>query len=449
MTDLRLLEFDWKSEDARALDRVRQRVAAAPAAPNADVVVAVAGREARIVGLPLGAGPRWVFPHALDARPTLTGNVVVSSGSNEVFALDALTGDLLWRRRTGGLAMRGAGDDGSVTVISFSQATGNGSTLLAIHRDGSIVRQVETDKSLGVPAVVAGLAFVPWDGRYISVIDLSDGNESARLTLPEKTSHAWTWGGTVFFGERGFYRFDSQVPGDPAGTLPHVGLPPRPLPTALELMPPGNERLPPVANVKDRARLYAAPTAAVPLSLQADRFYASYFKLIVGFEGERGALSWVRTHAADDVLGGAAAPWGFLACDARGKVMMLDATSGAVRATRDLGEPVQSCVVQVDRFRPSAEGSPTVPPTPAAASGVTWIPSAQEALSLGGPELLPMQRVLVRELAAHGGERGAKVLAGLASDPRTHPVLVAEARAALRNGDPGKRSDKETPRVGQ
>ena len=64
------------------------------------------------------------------------------------------TGRLLWRRPTGASPLLGAGDDGTVTVVTFRKAGGAGSVLLAVAHDGQVVRQIETDKPLGAPAVL-------------------------------------------------------------------------------------------------------------------------------------------------------------------------------------------------------------------------------------------------------------------------------------------------------
>jgi len=98
-----------------------------------------------------------------------------------------------------------------VTVVTFRKAGAVGNVLLAVAHDGEVVRQIETDKPLGVPAVLGRLAFVPWADQYVSVIDLANGDEAARVTLREQTSRAWTQGGSLWFGEAGYIRFDEHI----------------------------------------------------------------------------------------------------------------------------------------------------------------------------------------------------------------------------------------------
>ena len=93
-----------------------------------------------------------------------------------------------------------------------------------------MVRQIETEKPLGSPAVLGRLAFVPWADQYISVIDLTNGDEVARATVREQTSRAWTSGGSLWFGEVGFIRFDEHIKDASKGKATTVSLPAREAP---------------------------------------------------------------------------------------------------------------------------------------------------------------------------------------------------------------------------
>ena len=84
-----LFSTDWEDDGGVSIGRVWDRIGAAPIPASADVVVGVAGNSDKLIGAPLGGGAKWTFAHPLDARPVIAGNVVVGSGDNEVFALDA------------------------------------------------------------------------------------------------------------------------------------------------------------------------------------------------------------------------------------------------------------------------------------------------------------------------------------------------------------------------
>jgi outer membrane protein assembly factor BamB len=426
-TRLNLFSTDWTDDSGASIARVYERVGHAPAPPSADVAIAVVGNAGRIIGLRLsdgGAAPgKWSFTHSLDGRPVVAGNVVVASGGGEVFALDAATGKPVWRRPTGGLPLLGAGDDGTVTVVAFRSAGGVGSVLLAVARDGQIVRQIETPKALGTPAVLGHLAFVPWAGQYVSVIDPANGDEAARVTLRQETSRAWTQSGALWFGENGFVRFDERIRDASKGKASTVMVPTRELPGMPRVAPPGDEPMPAAANALDKTREYAKPMATdAGAALEDGRWYGTYFRLAMGFDAEHERLTWVHMQDAD-IVGGAAAAGGLVLCDEHGKIAELDAKTGTVVATLDLGEPVESCIVNVDAFRITG---PAAAAKPLAAQ-------LADAVRADEPQLVIAQKLLLRELAAAEDEVATSALVDAASDPRTSPDLLPAARDALAN----------------
>jgi outer membrane protein assembly factor BamB len=200
---------DWADDQGKSITAVYDRLRGAKSATATDLVVSVADNDT-LIGTPLGTGSPWTAKHALDARPIVAGGVVVVSGGGEVAALDAATGKKLWARPTGGLALLGAGDDGKVTAVTLSRG-GSGSTLLVVGRDGSVKRQIESEQTLGDPEVVSGVVFVPWANQYVSAIDVESGDEIGRVTLRDKVSRAMTVGGTLYFGEMAFVRFDDKI----------------------------------------------------------------------------------------------------------------------------------------------------------------------------------------------------------------------------------------------
>jgi outer membrane protein assembly factor BamB len=419
----KLFSTDWGDDQGKSIEAVQARLRGARPAAGTDLVVSVAGTD-KIIGTPLGGGSPWTATHALDARPIIAGSVVVVSGGNEVAGFDATSGKKLWARPTGGLPLLGAGDDGNVTAISLSR--GAGSTLLVIGHDGSVKRQIETDKAIGDPAVVGGVVFVPWANQYVSAIDSQTGDEIGRVVVRDKVSRALTVGGTLYFGEMAFVRFDEKIGQASRGQANRIAIPSRELPGTPRLLVPGTEKLPPVANARDRDRLFGRPADGAPLGMDSGRFYASYYRLVFGFESQRGHLAWVRT-ATSELIGGEAVQGGVVLCDEEGKILVLDAQTGQVAMEKSIGEPIKSCVVQADTFRAPK------PPSPGSSLGQ----QITDAVTVREATLATAQRLLLRELATLEDESATKTLIDIASDPRSVPILVADARAALatrRNG---------------
>jgi hypothetical protein len=426
-----LFSTNWSDDGGRSIAALWTRIGTVRPPAATDVAVGVSGHLDTLMGVPLGdSGQAWKFSHPLTSRPIVVGSVVVAAGGDELFALDASTGKKLWARPTGGLSLHGAGDDGSVTVVTMSSPTGKGSILLAVGRDGSMVRQIESDQDLGTPAVLAKIAFVPWGNQYVSAIDLADGGEVARVVLREETSRAWATAGAIYFGEVGLFRFDEHIKDGSKGRATHLAVsPPRELPGTPRLMAPGSEKLGPAPGAPDKIRLFARPTPAdSPLTFVDDRFYSTYFRLVLGFGAAKGNLAWVHTHS-NDVIGGAAANGGLVLCDTEGKVTVLAAKNGGVVSSKSFDVPLASCVVQVDAFTP----------TGVAQDPGTFASQLQKALENRDLELATTQRFLLRELAAPSleDESATSTLVDIASDPRTSPMLLGDARTELagrRNG---------------
>jgi outer membrane protein assembly factor BamB len=417
---------DWQDDQGKSIAAVQARLKSAPPGATADVAVAVAGANAdKLIGAPLAGGAPWTFQHALDARPIIAGGVVVGSGAGEVFALDAATGKRLWAQPSSGASLLGAGDDGTITAVTLAQ--GKGSTILVVGRNGVVRRKIETDKQVGDPATVGGVIFVPWANQYVSAIDATTGDEIGRVTLRDKVTRALTIGGGLYFGEVAYVRFDDKIRMASQGGANRVSIPARELPGTPRLLVPGTEKLPPVANARDRDRLFARPSSPDgPLGIDSARFYATYFRLAIGFEASRGQLSWVHTHASD-ILGGEAVAGGVLLCDEEGKIVVLDGRTGQVSFQASFGEPIKSCVAHADTYKalPAPGGAPSL------------AKQIEEAVSSREASLATAQRLLLRELATLEDESATKTLVDIASDPRAAPVLIADARAAIamrRNG---------------
>src|SRR5206468_1874581 len=135
------------------------------------------------------------------------------------------------------------------------------SVILIVRRDGSLERQIETEKQLGEPAVVGGIVFVPWSNQYVSAIDAATGDELGRVVLRDKVSRALTIGGSLYFGEVAYVRFDDKIRLASGGGASRIALPTRELPGTPRLLIPGTEKQPAVANARDRDRLFARPSS--------------------------------------------------------------------------------------------------------------------------------------------------------------------------------------------
>ena len=411
---------NWENDGGRSIADVQRRLASATLPAGTGVAVGVTPKG--LIGAPLDGSATWKHAAKLDGRPAITGNVVVGSGSGQVFALDAQSGKVLWTVSSDGRAVRGAGDDGSVTVVSLGEPSGGGSLILAVDRSGNELRRFEPEVDVGVPAVLGGVAFVPWGNQYVSAIEIDSGNELGRLLMRDKVSHAINIGGSIYFGELAVVRFDDKIGQAPKNQANRTQLPERELAGTPVWLGPGSVVHPVTSGAPERVRLFARPVEG---GLAAERLAATYFRVVMGLNAKDGTLRWART-LPHDVIGGAAADGGFAACDATGKVWLLAARAGGDAGAVNLGEKLSSCVVQGGSFK-VPEGKDTPP----------LAEQVGQAIKLRMPQMVTAQRFLLRELGALEDESVTKVLVDLASDPQTPPMLLEDSRqllASRRNG---------------
>jgi outer membrane protein assembly factor BamB len=387
---------------------------------EAGAPVAVGARPGLIFGAPLDGGLAWRFEHPLDARPFVAGHVVVGAGGGELFCLRASSGERLWVRPVGGMTLLGAGDDGRTTVAAFASRSGVGHVLLAVARDGAVLRQLETEEPLGEPAVVGNVAFLPWGQRFVTAYDLTHGEDIARVTLPTEASHAFTLGGALYFGEAGLARFDAALVRDGA-RAPAIFLPKHEVWGSMPWLRPAAEPRWLAAGRAEKVRVYARPAPdGEPAGISDGAAYGTYGRLIFGLRSDSGTPRWVYAHD-EAILGGAAFEGGFAFCDASGRIALLERDAGLVASMLRLEAPLGSCIVQADGLRREPSGR-TPPPLEE---------QAPPALLVNDPELAPAQRYLLRELAASPSDDTTAVLLQLAVHPLRADALEADFDAVL------------------
>ncbi len=415
----RVFAPEWQNDGGKSISAVQARVAASPVAAGPGVAVGVA--DDGLMGIGLDGSGAWTYPTKIDALPAVSGGVVVATTGGSVIALDARSGKLLWKRPSDGKSLRGAGDDGKVTVVSLGAPGGGGSMVLAIDRTGEVMRKLSPEPDVGTPAVQGNVAFIPWGSQYVSAVDLSSGDEIGRLLLREQVSQAVNIGGQLYFGELSLVRFDDRIGQAASGGATTVSLPVRELPGKPVWFVDGAAVQPATASARERIRIYARPDAA---NVATGRFAATYFRVAMGVGATDAKLHWVRT-TEGDVLGGAALVSGFAFCTGSGKLLVLDARGG-VAGSHALGKKLRSCVVDGGAF--SAPPGKDPPPLPQ---------QIADAIQLREAQMVVAQRFLLRELGAQDAPTVTKTLIELAEDARTPPMLLEDARQLLssrRNG---------------
>jgi outer membrane protein assembly factor BamB len=389
--------------------------------PHKGTPVVVGATEDALIGVPLEGGSPWRFAHEIQTRPEVTGGVVVGIGGGEVFALKAATGALLWARPSGGMALLGAGDDGDMTAVTLKSVTGRRSVVLVMGRDGQVLRQLETEQSLGRPATLLGLTFIPWGDRHVTAFDVLLGREIGRLTIRRGMTHAVQDDGALFFGGRALLRLDEQLALWPADQLPRAEIHELQLVASPRMLPRLEDARPLFAGLPDRVRIYARPTRpGAPLGLLGGRYFLAYHQAIVARRSDGDFPVWARLLERPPV-GGDVYRGGLALCDEKGHVLLLGENRGAVEATLELGAPVRSCVVHGAGLERSEGGS----------AGNSLPEQLAEVLRAPASALAPLQREVLGTLGRMGDAGTTQVLLDLAIDPRTPAIWIDDLYALI------------------
>ncbi len=412
-----LFKKNWQNDGGVSIGRVEERLRKSARVKDENVAVGVTERG--LVGQTLESKQRWSYTGKVGSVPAIAGGLVVFTGDDHVVALDAKTGKELWQVDADGRTLRGAADDGKLTVVSLGSTVPGRSVLLAVDRSGNVVFETNPGVEIGRPGVIDGLAFVPWGDQYVSVIDLSAKSEVARLLLRDLVSHALKSDTELWFGERALVRFDDKIRMADNASATRVVLEPRELPGRPGWLPRGSELAEVDAGARAKIRVYATPSVEGGAAHFAnDAYVATYFRVAYGLSVKDGKLLWAKA-LPGDALGGAVAERGFVICDASGKVTLLDPKGGPV-SELSLGEKLRGCTVQASSLDTGA--------------GRTRSPLSEQlaaALVALDPSMAAAQTFLLAELGKLDEPIVTKTLIELASSDRLPPEQRAEARKLI------------------
>lgn len=420
------LDREWSDEDGRELQSFVARWAPPERPSMPDVAVGVVS-PSRLIGRSIGKGERWTFEHPLESRPHVAGNVVVGLGDGELFALDALSGEPLWYRNALG-QIRGASDDGNTTVVCIASVSGARTTVLAIERNGSVVRQLYEEGVVGPPAVFDAYAFLPYRGNTVVVLDVLAGSEAARVISDQPIERVVAWGYDLYFAGEGALRFDGAVVGARTGGGTRIAIPERNFPGSPRWLSQPSGPLPVALSKSEHARYFARPRSRDGRNdrVGIHHYALSYRRIVVGLEAPEARTRWVRSFD-DAVLDGSEGRDTLALCDAGGQVHWLDIDSGEVVFTTTLGERLISCAIQSDGAPPASRPVVARRLAPSPQRGEGWggghhlATQLRAAISLTDGPLAPIQLELLDDLAALDGDEATSALLAVAREDRPEP----------------------------
>lgn len=408
----------WQSDHGDSATALYERLKGQKPVANTELAVGVSTQG--LVAKGLKEGTNWTFAGNVDTVPQISGNVVAFTSGHQVVALDAKSGNVLWKIDSGKRRLRGIGDDGTYTAVSLGDAKGTlPSQFLIVTRQGSVSHSYELRGSLGVPAEFGGVAFVPWDSQYVSAVDAQTGDEVGRILLRNQVSHAQNIGGELYFGQLGLTRFDEKIGAAQRKAGNYVSLPSKKIPGDPEWYKDGTEVYTPTDSATTKIHLWARPVATGDgLGIVANTYAAGYFSVVFGLDAKDGSLKWTRA-LEDDVVGGAAATDGFALCDAAGKVWAIGSSGSTPVPVTNLGKPLVACVVHAHTLGVESASSDSV------------AEQIEAVLDTHRPVLATAYAFLVEELPYIKDPLVTKILIDLIEHPRTVPSLAKRAGVLL------------------
>ncbi|MEY4515396.1 MAG: hypothetical protein RLZZ450_7518, partial [Pseudomonadota bacterium] len=402
-------------------DRVSQALARAKSAQvvvPAPVIVGVADGPRSVFAYDLLA-QRLLFraPAQVSGMPIAAGELVVVPEGTSITIRRLRDGSVLHTLPLDGMQLIGAEGDATTSAVVLSTGgTMNVRSRLIILQGERIAGDRKLTRGVGGPAVLGGLAFVPHQRVHVSVVD-PHGEELARARIQEDVaSQAFSRAGEVYFGQRGFYRFDRELEQTAKGG-PHywkLALETK-LPGAPPLLVDSSVPAPPLESALHRVALSFAPHANPDgsLALLDDALYLAFYRQLYALAPDGRTARWVH-ETASDVVGVRAVDGGLLVVESSGALTALD-TQGRPVLSGNLGLAPIAARVRAERV---VFGEATAELLPIATQ-------LERAARNPDTRLVPARAFAAQLLGPVEDDQAAQALIGLCGEEAT-PTRVRE-----------------------
>ncbi len=424
--------FDINFPDNRAdeIAQIAQRISTRVPPPVTAYVVLAPQRPAR--GLTVFALPDgrrlWQTGLQIDSRPVALGDLIVAhAGASNLVGFDAASGRERWRQPDHGYSLIGAARDGNAVAVSMGPGSLNrreGIFWILDAASGSVRLERQVEQALGSPAATGGYAFVPWNGQYLSVLDIGRGDEVARIRSGDDVfSRATSEGGAVYFGSRSLFRLGRESGRGTREGTPTYALPRQDLPGEPTLMLDGYVACICGVNARERVAAVFRPDPSQPgVRLIDGVLYILFHRVVFALEATNGNVRWAYNNDAD-IAGAQAVRGGIVFVDERGNAGMLNAAHGQLTWRQALGTTAAQAVLQLPiDFAPPTNGDEA-----AQAPENTLLAAA------GGTDnrMLPARIFAARSLSTVAGPGATRALLEIAGRQSNPPELRAAAGEAL------------------
>lgn len=413
------LDEMWQWDGGVEASRVITAIQDGKAPEKIPAAVGVTGRG--LVGRALPNGKRWEYEGEVDVLPTLVGNLVIFSGGGKVTALDVTTGKKVYAVNVHDRRLEGAGFDGTYSVLLLvDKDDAREDEILVLGRVGQEVLRAKANARLGTPAAINGVGLVPYSGQYVGALDIETGKHLGRVLVRDGLH-------TVSSEKNGVILYGAGA------TLMNEGVTSSPDARSLKLRPrkfPGEPTWPLDGSKPRPARaqpvgLYAhvEPTEDT-VKFSSGGYVATYYEVVVGLEHKSNDVRF-STHFPRAVAGGAAGKYGPTLCLENGALFRVNARTGHHIPFGSLDAKVKACVVAASDEK-IPEGSP-----------LPVLSQLQKTIAETGPDMVSVQKLLLRELGQTDNLETTKTLLAIAQNPLVSLDLAKAAGALLAGRNQG------------
>lgn len=381
----------------------------------ASVPAAVGVTSRGLVGRALPHGKRWEYEGEVDVLPTLVGHLVIFSGGGRVTALDITSGKTVYSVDVHDRRLEGAGYDGAHSILLLvDKDDAREDQILVLGPSGREIFSANANARLGTPAAVSGVGLVPYSGQYVGAFDIASGKRLGRVLVRDGLHTAASEeSGVILYGS-GATLMNERVTSSPDSRS--LKLKPRKLPGEPKWPLDGSKPRP--ARAQPVGFYAHVDSSEDTLKFSTGGYVATYYEVVLGLSHKSNEIRF-STHLPRAVSGGAPGKHGPTLCLENGVVVRVNSRTGNHIPFGSLDSKVKACVVTAsDEKIPAGERPPI-------------LEQLEETIAGTGPDMVAIQKVLLRELGATDTVETTKALLAIAQNPLVSLDLAKVAQALL------------------
>lgn len=351
----------FQEREEPELSRVLEELRTAPARDESAALVGVT-RDGALVGWDLRENRQLFHVEAeVSTTPVLAGRYVVATEPSGVVVRRLDNGERAFALTDRELRLVGADGEGDSLVVSLARGQGDSPLGVVVGARGGSARWMEElPLPVASPALVGGVAVVPWAHQRISFLDAERGRERLRLRLRDAVvGHALRHGSRVVLGQHELFELDADLVERSARGDDFVRPRGRPLPGQPPLMADGYAGRVAPDGAPNRVRLaWALASGDGELGFADGLVYYVFYRMVFALDASADEVRWVHT-LASDCVGVAAGEGGVMVATEDGSVRWLAAADGRETWRTELGAPLRAAEIRLASFspEPTAEGA--------------------------------------------------------------------------------------------